>query len=210
MHRRRPRRELQAMRRSRLIGLGALAIATSFACSAPAPDPAEPLAIDQVVYVGETTDEALLRLLDAEASDVAAQRLLIVAPEAASVQSRSTPLAIEFRVPTTARLRHPQRPTRGWLRRAVGWLSPIATAYAHGTPFNGAGYLLVLRGADGGAALELFTDATTYAPSIDVWTTLADAAQPLTLSVTYAWFEDNAIPVGGGPFVGGDVEFRIE
>jgi hypothetical protein len=39
---------------------------------------------------------------------------------------------------------------------------------------------------------------------------LANAQQPLTLSITWAQFEENNIPANSGPFVGGTLPLTIE
>jgi hypothetical protein len=89
-------------------------------------------------------------------------------------------------------------------------VGPIRVAHAHGTPFSGFGYFLTLDGADGTSVLRVFTDTTSYTPDAPAWAAFADAAQPLTLSVVTAIFEENEIPDGAGPYLGGSVDFSVE
>jgi hypothetical protein len=169
-----------------------------------------------VVYAGETTDEALDRLLDVAPVDIASKRLRILAPADGDVLRAATAIEFEVAMPgATSLLRLPSpgpaKPSVGSFLRQVGhWLQPIGVAHAHGTPFSGTGYLFRVSAADGVPALLVFSDAQRYTPSEEAWARMAQAPQPLELSVIYAFFEDNAIPEGGGPFAGGEVAFRLK
>jgi len=83
-------------------------------------------------------------------------------------------------------------------------------AAAHGVPFNGTGYFLVVSDASSRQLLRVFTDETSYTPDASRWGYLASSQQPLTLSITWAQFEENDIPVNSGPFVGGTLPLTIE
>jgi hypothetical protein len=199
--------------------LAALTLAFSLvACSQAGgeePDTTGPA--DDVVYVGEATDEALARLLDVTPIDVATKRVRILAPSDGDVLSSAAPVEFEVAMPGVTSMLPatpraiPDKPRFSrWLKQLGHWLQPISVAHAHGTPFSGTGYLFTLSAADGTQALQVFGDSERYTPADEAWSRLAAAKQPLTLAVTYAFFEDNAIPEGGGPFVGGEVSFRLK
>lgn len=162
-----------------------------------------------LVYVGAATDEALARLLDQAAKEDAAHRLLVDTPAAGARLDADTPVTITFSSADTAavapRLR---RPGRGpsVLAELFALFGPERRAHAHGTPFNGTGYLLQIDDAAKRVRLRVFTDQTSYTPPADLYAQLAAAApQPLTLTITWAAFEANAIPADGGPFLGATV-----
>ncbi|MEI9949066.1 MAG: hypothetical protein WDO74_08800 [Pseudomonadota bacterium] len=89
-------------------------------------------------------------------------------------------------------------------------LAPERIAHAHGTPYNGPAYYLVISGADSKQILQVFTSGASFTPEAEDWKHLAQAPQPLSLKITSAIFEENSIPANGGPFVGGKFPFRIE
>lgn len=175
--------------------------------------------ISNVVYVGGTTDEALLRLLDVTAKDVATQRAILDAPDLSAPLPQDSPGTFSFHLASqTARTPRPganprsppgskfQRP----LRELMRFIAPERVAYAHGTPYNGTAYLLVIADANAKPALRVFTNQTSYTPDAGLWQSLALAAQPLSLSITSGFFEENNIPEDGGPFVGGTFAFRVQ
>ena len=57
---------------------------------------------------------------------------------------------------------------------------------------------------------RLLLRVSPYTPDAARWGYLANAQQPLTLSITWAQFEENNIPVNSGPFVGGALPLTIE
>ena len=171
-----------------------------------------------VVYVGQVTADALSRLVGLPAQDVASRRLVIDAPTAGAELSAQTPVAFVFG-PITAQQRPtgPRQPARwrfGRVGRALAelgaLLGPIRPAAAHTPPFNGTGTFLVVTDATGARRLQVFTDQPSFQSTTTGWATLADARQPLTLVITWAEFDEGRILDGGGPFVGGSVQFQIE
>ncbi len=174
-----------------------------------------------VLFVGAATDDALLRLLDAAPRDAQSRRLVIqTSPAGAPLRGTDRPATFTF---TEAQAAAPPAPgaTRAvrapvW-RRVVGRLAEVAAlwaperaAQAHGVPFNGTGYFLVVSDASSRQLLRVFTDETSYTPDAARWGYLANGQQPLTLSITWAQFEENDIPVNSGPFVGGTLPLTIE
>jgi hypothetical protein len=174
--------------------------------------------LDDVIFVGRATDEALAHLLDRTVEDSEAQRMVFDSPEASAVLSKDEPTAFTYRYAITGKLEHRRAPEvytplpfrERALRDLRNLFGPIRDAHAHGTPFNGFGYFLELTDAGGASVLRIFTDETTYTADSLVWSALADASQPLTLTLVTAIFEENKVPAGGGPFVGGSVEFSVE
>ncbi len=77
-------------------------------------------------------------------------------------------------------------------------------------PYNGDAYYLVFSGADSKPILQVFTPELTFTPEDTDWQHLVQAPQPLTLEITSAFFEENDVPVDGGPYVGGKFSFKIE
>ncbi len=77
-------------------------------------------------------------------------------------------------------------------------LAPERIAHAHGTPYNGPAYYLVISGADSKQILQVFTSGASFTPEAEDWKHLAQAPQPLSLKITSAIFEENSIPANGG------------
>ncbi len=201
--------------RSLLLGLALAPL--SVACSDDSNDDPTPgdAGTDDVVYAGGTTDEALEQLLDRTTKDVAAERLVIDSPAAGAVFSASEPGAFAFHGGSTGRAAPPAHygpldwKHRAWtdLKQLFG---PERAAHAHGTPYSGTAYFLVVDDAQGAARLRVFTGETSYEVDSATWSALAGVPQPLTLTIVSAFFEENDIPADGGPFVGADVQFSIE
>jgi hypothetical protein len=180
-------------------------------------EPAGPADISNVIYAGGTTDEALLRLLDAAPKDEPQQYVIVDAPDLSEPLSPDTAPTFELHLASEARHVPAPRalpaPPPVWqraLREVLQLLGPPRVAHAHGVPYNGTAYYLVISDADAKPQLQLFTGKTSYTPETDVWQKLAQAKQPLTLTIISGFFEDNDIPADGGPFVGGTFELRIE
>jgi hypothetical protein len=203
----------------RLVALGSFALLLG--CSNDANDsrqkPASPPDIGSVVYAGGTTDEALLRLLDITAKDDARQYVIVDAPDLSEPLPSDPPAAFEFHlaseathVPTPRAAPVPRPAWRRALGEVLQLLGPPRVAHAHGVPYNGTAYYLVVRDADSKPLLQVFTGKASYTPAADAWQKLTEAKPPLTLDITSAFFEANDIPADGGPFVGGEFEFTIE
>jgi hypothetical protein len=175
--------------------------------------------ISNVIYVGGVTDEALKRLLDATPKEDQAQALVVGSPDLSAPLPADQAATFEFHLASTAKraplvpiLRGQSRPST-WQRsfhELVQFLTPVRTAHAHGAPFNGTAYYLVVSDADSKSILQVFTTETSFTPEAVDWQNLVQARQPLTLTITSAFFEANDVPTGGGPFVGGRFPFRIE
>jgi hypothetical protein len=176
--------------------------------------------VADVVYVGSPTDEALLRLIDGlPGKDVASRKLVFDAPSANAPLSRDAPVSFAYhgasaleRYSNETRSSKPKREVsrrNRWRWDLQALFGAERSAWAHGTPFNGTGYYLVFSDAGATARLRVFTDQTSYLPDDAAWSRIASAAQPITLKVWSADFEENAIPANGGPFVAGEFTFEI-
>jgi len=200
----------------RMVACALLASAT-FACSDDHDHDEENPSLADVVYVGGTTDEALAVMLDKPAKDVASEYVTFISPDSGAALSKDTPVAVEFqpasaqhtpRVPERAPF--PGLSAKQRVLAGLNWLvHPIGIAHAHGEPFNGNGYFLVFADASKKNYLRVFTDQTSYTPTATAWAGLAAGQQPITVSLTTATFEENAVPADGGPFIGGSVEFSV-
>ena len=174
--------------------------------------------LEGVVYVGRTTDEALAYLLDRMPKDVESQRLIIDSPAADTTLSKDEPPVISYYYAVSGQLQRRPAPSRyvapSWALRARTDLSnlfgPLRAAHAHGTPFSGLGYFLEVNDADGNHGLRVFTDQARYTPASEAWSALAGLSQPLRLTIVQAIFEENEVPAGNGPYLGGSIEFRVE
>jgi hypothetical protein len=174
--------------------------------------------LEGVVYVGRTTDEALEYLLDRMPKDSEAQRLVIDSPAADATLSKDEPSLISYHNAVTGQLEG--RPARSrylapsWSLRArtdlANLFGPVRAAHAHGTPFSGLAYFLEVNDADGNHGLRVFTDEGNYMPESEAWSALAGLSQPLRLTIISAIFEENEVPAGNGPYLGGSIEFRVE
>lgn len=201
----------------RRAALALLLALSSCSSDSSVPERTEPGAapdVEDVVYVGGTSDEALERLLDAKPKDDPSQYVIVDAPDLSTPIPADTPAAFEYHLASEAsRVRALPPAPPAWqrpLRELLKLLGPPRVAYAHGVPFNGQGYFLELLDADAEPVLRVFTAKTSYMPAAEAWQTLVNAKQPLSLRVTSAFFENNDIRSDGGPYVGGSFEFRIE
>jgi len=206
------------LHRKRFAGWPLWSLVLLTGCSSSDHAPAGPQDISEVIYVGGTTDEALLRLLDATAKDDPQRLLNLDSPDLAAPVAKDSPATFQFhalspstRAPDLRPRQVPQssRWAHAW-HEFVDLVSPERIAHAHGAAFNGTAYYLVFSDADSKQKLQLFTSDTSYLPEANAWQSLATAPQPLTLDITWASFEANDIPQDSGPFVGGKFQFRIE
>lgn len=178
---------------------------------------------EDAVYVGAVTDEALDYLLALDPVD-SGERVTFEAPTEGATVDAGASLTVRFSAVEFARLDgaplplspvppQPARPDPAPVRRplpSVFELLSVPAAYAHGTPYTGAGYHLAFKSASGQELLHVFGDRTEYvieSPELDP---LREAAQPITLEVVAALFERNEVTSDGGPFLVGRVGFRLE
>jgi len=82
-------------------------------------------------------------------------------------------------------------------------------AYAHGAPVYGVAYLLTFEGPDKAQLARVFTSRTQYTPTGAAWDKLKGARGKVTVRLTAATFDNNAVIAGGGPFTGTPLEVEF-
>jgi hypothetical protein len=176
-----------------------------------APEGPHDIDLEGVVYIGGANDEGLRLLLDAALK--ASPTPVFTAPEAGVTLEAPTTFSyhagegaeLELR-PRGAR----PRSSRGFARELAQLLGREQSAFAHGAPMNGPGYLLTFASADNPKVLRVFTDQTSYLPDETEWQALVAAADELTVSVRLAVFDEGRLASsGGGPFESGPLAFSI-
>ncbi len=142
-----------------------------------------------------------------------------LAPSPARTRFSSTSTATS---PTTPFLASSTAP------REAGWLAPfpskgpwdrvttslahalldgIPSAYAHGTPLSGPGYLLVFSTSKDPKLLRVFTTATEYTPNAAAWQKITSTGELVHVVITNADFDQNRIAPSGGPYQGAEISF---
>ena len=203
----------------RLAAAGALLLLLS-SCSSdstvPSDHPDTGGDLSDVIYVGGVNDEALDRMLDGTPKEDPRQAVVVDSPDLSTPLPQASAATFTFHLASEATyvpgLRRRSPPSK-WQRavHALGrFLSPEGTAHAHGAPYNGTAYYLVISDADSKTRLQVFTPETSFTPGAIDWQNLVQAPQPLKLEITSAFFEENDVPADGGPFVGGTFPFSIE
>ncbi|AUX45632.1 hypothetical protein SOCE26_071270 [Sorangium cellulosum] len=183
--------------------------------------------LDDVVYEGGATDEALVALLAVAPKTEPSQGTVFDAPEdGATIPGDAAP-ELTFHVAGSAqgaapriapalRLAAASAPAAREVGAGAGaWaelaalFGPARAAQAHGTPVNGRAYFLVFSTAEREGLLRVFTTELSYTPDAAAWEKLRSAGAPITVEVVNALFESNRVAQGGGPFVGEPVTFTI-
>ncbi|WP_437827570.1 hypothetical protein [Sorangium sp. So ce1153] len=182
--------------------------------------------LDDVIYEGGATDEALVVLLAAEPKDDASQATVFDAPEEgaalpgdaapeltfhiAGAAQGAAPRAAPWRAAGAAPGARESGPVGASVLAELGaLLGPVRAARAHGTPVNGRAYFLVFSTAEREGLLRVFTTKLSYTPDAAAWDKLRAAGAPITVDVVNAVFENNRIAPGGGPFTGEPVTFSV-
>lgn len=175
--------------------------------------------LSNVIYVPSVTDEALEHMVAIAPKTDTRQVAIVDSPDFTAPVPKDSPATIEFHLLSetahTPGLRFAPNGEaspkwRRGLHELMQLLAPERVAHAHGEAYNGTAYYLVITDKDSKQILQVFTPETSYTPEALDWQHMVEAAQPLTLEITSAFFESNNVPAGGGPFVGGKFQFRIE
>ena len=181
--------------------------------------PAEEQDLSNVIYVPSVTDEALEQMVAIVPKADARQVAIVDSPDFSVPVPKNGPATFKFHLLSeTAHIpglrfapnREASPKWRRGLHELMQLLVPERIAHAHGEAYNGTAYYLVITDQDSKPILQVFTPETSYTPEALDWQHLVEAAQPLTLEITSAFFETNNVPAGGGPFAGGKFQFRIE
>lgn len=213
-----------------------LACAALYGCPSPESTTPEDEFAD-VIYEGETTDEALIALgsaLDQAAPiDDAAHNPVLDAPAAGELPKspiatftwhtgsgatltpapgtrRNRLASIDFAPGNDLFQSHAEASRKAsWPAALSQLLGPPRAASAHGDPVNGPAFFLVFASKSDPKLVRVFTALTTYTPSQEAWDKLVAAGSELTLSITGAEFDNNRLADGGGPFQGPTTKFTI-
>lgn len=89
------------------------------------------------------------------------------------------------------------------------FFGPVKSAHAHGDPLVGPATFLVFSTASDAKLVRVFTTFTSYTPSQTVWDKMIAAKAEITLSLIGAEFDNNRIADSGGPFQGSKFVFTI-
>ncbi|WP_437670923.1 hypothetical protein [Sorangium sp. So ce131] len=182
--------------------------------------------IEDVVFEGGATDEALVALLAVAPKTEPSQATVFDAPEGGATLPGDAAPELTFHVAGAAQGSAPRiapalrlaaaapagrelgAGARAWAELAA-LLGPARAAEAHGTPVNGRAYFLVFSTAEREGLLRVFTTELSYTPDAAAWDKLRSAGGPITANVVNAVFESNRVAPGGGPFEGEPVTFTI-
>lgn len=185
--------------------------------------------LDGVIYEGTANDEALEELLELTVIDSPPDAAEFTWPSngeelpavpAPELCWRQGP-AEEARLDPPAEDHGPEGPSLWRVERSasdrsaprrVGWFDRwfgVNTAYAHGAPLTGKGFLVVFSTAEDPELIRVFTTLHDYTPSPVNMQKLIDAKGPIQAVVTTAIFADGVIMKTGGPFKGIPVTFTI-
>ena len=176
--------------------------------------------LEDVLFEGEATDEALVALDSALDQSPAAQdpasAPVLDMPTAAMLPKASIP-TFTWHAGTTVYQMH-QTPPKLWespesnstLRSGLAqFFGPVKAAHAHGTPLVGPATFLTFSTTANAKVVRVFTTLTSYTPAQAEWDKLVAANAEITLSLISAEFDNNRIADSGGPFQGTKFVFTI-
>jgi len=78
------------------------------------------------------------------------------------------------------------------------------------TKQNGPTFFLLFSSASNPKLLRLFTSLTSYTPDGADWQKLVLAAEPISVNVTSATFENDLLTADGGPHIGQTIAVTIQ
>lgn len=226
---------IERMRRAFL--LAPLACAAIYACDGGETEPTmagPPDGYEDVVLQGDVTDETLVgfvsSLEEGGLQDDPSQAPSMASPAAGAQLPKGTVPEFSWTSGGAARLAPYGAPVR-WaglapapadgiprslVRDLVAFGAPLRellaaprAAHAHGAPYSGTATFVELTAKDGATLLRVFTSAQKLTPSQAEWDAMAAAAQPITIELTSALFEENRVVADGGPFAGTVIDFTI-
>lgn len=149
-------------------------------------------------------DEALSALLAATPQLKAPQAPIVDNPQP-GVTLPATPTTLTWHDGDVAQARPPRPGPQRPAFDLPDWL--VAPALAHGPSLNGRAYLLVIASDKDPKLVRVFTQASSWLPAANTWQKLQAAGGKLTLTVTSAVFEGNAVTQG--PFASQAVTFQV-
>ena len=188
-----PVQEQQPMSRSHLFRVALITVLSAVlpTVSACSSDDTATASLDtsDVVHQGLVTDGQLRAVLSNEARDWAWAGGQFDAPEDSAVLSSETPFEFTWHADATEDI-----PAAG---------APNDFEMMH---------LLIFSTPSKSNLLRVFSSLDSYTPDAAAWQTLtlAGKAEAITLSLTSATFEGDALTINGGPFIGQALTFTIE
>lgn len=212
------------LRKTILVALGTAALC-AITMNGACHDDTGPIELEDVLYEGGASDEALESLIAAKLVTDASQAAIFDAPMSGATLPATPAPTFSWKVGGMAA--NDVRPSTGepgaavaFLHRSFDEVAPRAltnflfggsrSAYAHGEPLSGPGYLLVFSTASNDKLLRVFTSKTTYTPDDAALTRLTEAGDTIHAVVTHAEFEENRIATDGGPFAGTEITFTLQ
>jgi hypothetical protein len=180
-----------------------------------------PATYDDVIYEGDTTDEALVALVSAidqkTPAAVPSQAPTLDTPAAGALPKTPIPTftwhvgAMAARTPAAPpvlfRVEAPS--ARAFFSPLAELVGPPRAVRAHGTPFTGTATWLVFSTDTNPKLARVLTGSTSYTPQQAVWDRMVAAKAPITLTLVGAVFADNRVVTDGGPFQGSKTTFTI-
>jgi hypothetical protein len=162
------------------------------------------------VYEGSATDEALLALLDLPEKPTTAQLAFAEPAAQAKVSTAAAPTFKWTYVQKTAHMLVPPAAKSPSTRHELQRLFSLEqVAHAHGAPVYGVAYLLTFEGEGKTQLARVFTTRTLYTPTGAAWDKLKTVRGKVTVRLTAATFDNNAVIAGGGPFTGTPLELEF-
>lgn len=159
--------------------------------------------LEDVVYEGGATDEALESMLAAEPVTGSDEAPSLTSPgDGTKLDPAGDPPTFEWKNGPIA-LRDgagaPAHPFFDGLREFVG---PMRAAHAHGAPVNGNAYLLVIGTPSNDHFVRVFTTKTSWTPDAATWEKIGTATEPMNVWVMRGIFDENELAADGGPYQG--------
>ncbi|MBS2012505.1 MAG: hypothetical protein JST00_06450 [Deltaproteobacteria bacterium] len=164
-----------------------------------------------VAFANGTTDEALGAMLAVDALRDPARGPDLTSPTRGAHVPVAPPLVFRWKPLAVASVSN--RPDFFFAisprsRRAAAW-SPFPLAHAHGLPFTGVAYLLVLQTPLVPEFRRVFTTETTYQPDDETWQALRNVRGNITVSVTAGAFDGDRLRAGASVFRSDVFAFNI-
>lgn len=182
-----------------VVALTWVGVHVASACTSDAPTPVED-DLAGVIYGAGANDEALSALLDAPLVEDLEQAAHLLEPAPDVPLSRAEPANFSWRVGA---------PSAALERPPADGLALISSAYAHGPPINGRGYLLTLKNDGGEVVYRAFTTDLNHLVTPTPWRDLTTNTTTLTASVLHAVFINDVVADGGGPWLGPEVLYEV-
>ena len=149
-----------------------------------------------VVFEGGATSSTLIQILQTESDSWGWAGGAFLTPKPDSALAATAAVSVPAAKPYTFSWHSDQTdvfPEAG----AAGALSIQSSG-----GYTGMAYLLVFSTPDNARLLRVYTTGSSFTPSAAAWQSLVKATGPVTLTLTTATFENDALTVDGGPHGG--------